>query len=1109
MRSGRVSEPEASFINEVAPGSYTAHRLVWHIMWTYSPSLANSCQQHATPQHLHLTTRRCFIGPIPQGWLKSHRKSWYKEYLSLANYSSRAATFSAGSDIAHRRQITGLDGPSASATLRHSFPQPEDAASDDEGEDADARQEPINTDEVEEHDESWNGASHRAQTSVAVKRGRKPQPRFKQRLASMNTTESAETRSFVTAPTKPRQKTQQMMTSINTRKASFVTASESCVERSKSNISADVRHASSKPDAGRGASGKGHGPAAVVEASAFDDATSSTTSLLHHGQAPAVDTPSPKSLQAKSSPLMAFSENGIDTSAEHQDPENSPDLVQQPSKVVTGGLVKFNVPGDPSHEDTDTKAKLTHVLRRRSWRHRHGQGRPGEIVKMEKMLVRIDSTMNELEPDYDENSSLKVDVRPIEKWREYVVVCRESPTEDSDYSLQMYKTRVIPAVEETDVQKRSAHELPLKRKATKINLYSSLDKTLVIWVPWRQGRAIYILRTRSAASSVEWYTFLRGVLGHPRTRTLEINVPDLSVSLQLEDPFGHLESSTDALQAAKGDEQAIAKIMEAERAVAGDLISRSMKALEESPEWSSVLDAWLKTEKMGLAWKRYDRLEWIHGANEHKMYGTMAMQKSHELELRPKRHYPTNAKIEMGVSTDEPAPVEGFLIRLTSQRGRSQRFGKMFFKRLYFTTHNQYLCYCRPAKALPPPPPRMKLDESNKVPSAGQIVEGTPLIYAVNPYPLQEGQVEWLKAGNQATRQKADSEAYKEAERNVNSMLGAEGYINLSHVVKIGKMHRGASPADENVDQGPDVDFHRDVLDTSRDDGKTDHVDDHRTFEMMLRNGLVIRLQAYDEETKNKWMTRLEKLVRYWKLRLADDMKLFQQVRQANLKTLDIDEESEAYLGQFGHKWEVTRSIASPQLFNMCGISCCRAITMAGTLYHKPRRHTTFLRCGVILCHGQLLIFHGTLRERTGKEVPHIQHERQNVIDLKDCYIYSGLITEGDLLYQNQTFDSNRPGHHALPRAYLEDGWTSTDEDTMTCFVIWQARKRSFFKSNEDGGGAKTRQRLRYVSQLGVPGRSIVFKTRSRAERDHWVMSIDMEIERLQQGEEIRIVPKK
>ena len=34
----------------------------------------------------------------------------------------------------------------------------------------------------------------------------------------------------------------------------------------------------------------------------------------------------------------------------------------------------------------------------------------------------------------------------------------------------------------------------------------------------------------------------------------------------------------------------------------------------------------------------------------------------------------------------------------------------------------------------------------------------------------------------------------------------------------------------------------------------------------------------------------------------------------------------------------------------------------------------------------------------------------------------------------------------------------------------------------------------------------MVFRTRSRAERDHWVMSISMEIERLQQAEDIRVI---
>jgi hypothetical protein len=68
--------------------------------------------------------------------------------------------------------------------------------------------------------------------------------------------------------------------------------------------------------------------------------------------------------------------------------------------------------------------------------------------------------------------------------------------------------------------------------------------------------------------------------------------------------------------------------------------------------------------------------------------------------------------------------------------------------------------------------------------------------------------------------------------------------------------------------------------------------------------------------------------------------------------------------------------------------------------------------------------------------------------------------------------------------------------------------RKSLFRAvvgeKEDGGA---RQKLRQVSRLGTPGRSIVFKCRSRAERDHWVMSVGMEIDRLQQlqDEEVRL----
>ena len=658
--------------------------------------------------------------------------------------------------------------------------------------------------------------------------------------------------------------------------------------------------------------------------------SNSMTSLIPHGESQQVKSKGPKSARSRASRSDTQPpELQNEPPEEYIDPAGSNAVQFHERRHFGTGLVHFDVSDEVANGEAQIKARLAHATRHRSLVHfRRGRVNPGEIVKMEKMLVRVDSTMQQLPPDYDENDSLRTESRTVEKWREFVVVCRASTDADTEFSLQMYKSRVIPAVEKTHVQKRSTHEIPLLPKSTKVNLYSSLDKTVVIWLPWKTGTMIFILRPRSAASSVEWYTFLHSALGWKRSPTLQINVPDLNVSLRLDDPFEKLEASRNAAQEGGGNDAVIVRTMAAEKAVASNIMKRCIAMLEDCPEWANVLDTWMKHEKMGLAWKRYDRLEWVHGANEQKMYGTLAMQKSHELELRPKQHYPTSIHGEDKTPIEEPAPVEGFLIRLTSQRGREQRFGKMFFKRLYFATHNQFLFFCRPAKALPPSPPKLPMTEGAKIPSASQIVDKTPLIYAVNPYPLNEGRLSWLKEGNSA-KQKHDQDAHDEAERKSNTLLQAEGYINLCHVIRVRNVLRGSTPADQNVDEGPDVDFHVEVDDTPEDDGKTDEFDDHRTFELVMKNSLVIRLQAYNKQTKREWMTRLHKLIKYWDIRKTDDINQYKLVRHANLEKLNVDEEMESWLGQFAKKWEVSRSEASPQLYNVCNISLCRTINVS------------------------------------------------------------------------------------------------------------------------------------------------------------------------------------
>ena len=1084
------------------PDSYTAHKL-----------------KHASPEHLHLTTRRFFIGPIPEGWLSSNRKSWYKRRLELSTYSSRKASFTAREGQAYRqRTMTGLDR-SAAARMSFSFPQPEDF--DGSAPSSDREEEPMATaDEEEEEVEEDEEPVEIEPVSTLVQEQDLPPSEYasaKSSPSSPRTVRKDVTRDAVSGPTD--------VSPSNTRAAASPEFSRQVKGHDMNEFQVQVTGSPSTQPRSRGDAGTNDGN----RLSGVSTTDTRESSLRRDGLWPQNDNVDAGSRTRLLSPIRSNSRqppksrDGARSLSKH-DPApitSNPDELQTRTRQSEG--VRFKI-GEAVADRQRRVGKRAESARNRVGKKiaRRQTLQEGTIVKMEKMLTRIDSTLQQVPDDYDENANMGLSTLQLQKWTEFMVVARRSKTSDEDdFRLQFYKTRVIPEIDDHTTKKKPYREIRLVRKSTHVNLFSSLDKSVAIWHPYKKGTRITIMKCESTAHSVEWYTFLRDALGWKRPDKLQVSVPDLGVNLQIEKPFDNVEAA--GLEA-EDVETALTKVAEAEQAVAGKIIAQCTEMLQGNPEWTSVMEHWQANIKPGLAWKRYDRLEWIHGINEQKMYGSMAMQQSYELELRPKVHYPQHAHGRRGKEHEEPPPIEGFLIRMTSQKGVHKRMGKTFFKRLYFSTHDSLLTFNRPAQATPPHPPRLQTISGTNIPSSRDIIEKTPIMYDIVPFPLNSShnQLEFLTGGDQDQINHADREAYEEARRNHANLSSSEGYINMTRIHTVRAMRWGTDSVDETLESGSDsdVDFHQSVPDTTRDDGSTSAIDDQRVFELILDNGLVVRLQAYDKHTRDEWVSRLRRLVKYWKLRKTSDVNTFKSVRATNLARLKIDEDVEAELGQFGHKWEVTRSVASPELYNICSISSCRTISLSGLLYRKARRHGTFHRCGVVLSGGKMLIYQSTLRKTSGEQVPNIHQEKQQVIDLTGCYVYSGLIVEDDLLYQNRTFDANHVGTLAsLPRVWTEDGWTSSDVDVMCCFVVWMNTRKSWFRTAGDSifgtnreettqvegvpaAGAKestgkTRARIKRVRQLGVPGRGMVFKCRSRAERDLWVLNLGIEIERL------------
>ncbi|KAF2668758.1 hypothetical protein BT63DRAFT_440855 [Microthyrium microscopicum] len=1014
-------------LGNLAADSYTAQRL-----------------QHATPEHLYRTSRRLFIGPIPKGWLRSHRKTWVEQSLKR-NYGSKVATFTASDTVTQQRRLTGL-GEDSSQSTKPSFPRPDDAVEVD--------------------------------TSVEQSRGRKGVT-IRRRGDTDQSSEPLDGAVPLSPPQVegPRDKSPQATSPLIQ-----ITQSPSIQPDSNSPVIGSGKTSTSTEDR-RVAQVDSHPGRASSTAPLISRGTNTDNARVQSGPRgilSKVKNARPRSREASTQDV---------SQADMPDPEAS-----QPRRK---SHIRFDKDIGQSAllmrarmESTDIRNKVSTALKRRYT--------DGTILKMENMLVRMDiSAQRKIPHNYDENTSQGVVSTTQKKWREYTVVCRQSgKTSEASYVLQVYKSRVIPAAEEAR-SKKPEYEIPLDNRQSRLNMYSSLDKTLVLWNSSSHGTKIYILQARAASSAVEWLTFLRGLMGFHRPAEISILIPQVGLSLRLEDPFRVM--TPDEGTSSGDEEELMASALSMEESVAPMMIKRCLEMLSGSDDWAAIIESWSRGQRIGLAWKRYDRLEWVHGIQEKKMFGTLAMIHTHDLELRPKEHYPITARTKKGKLLDEPPPVEGFLIRLTSKTGKQKSMGRYFFKRLYFATFDHFLIYSRPNNAKPPAPPSP--EGLNRGLTSEEVSKTVPIIYSVNPYPVNDNKIKWLENSNAQTIEQHDQDALDETRRKADLLKNCDGFINLCDVVKVRKVHHELDGKEIQVPtEDSEVDSDDEAID-NQEEGQVTSIDDSKTIELLLKNGLVIRLRAYDAQTKKEWKRRLRALVKYWRWRHAEDTQLYHQIRDQNLEQLGVDEEGEAWVGQFATKWELSQTYASGQLYNMCGISCCRTIHMSGPLYSKPRVHGNFTLSHCLLIPGFLLLFESAHRSTSGKVIPHIDHDKNKEIDLSDCYLYTGLLTEGDLLYRNTTFDANSPGHHALPRMWPEDAWDNWDEDVMTCFVLWKPQGKSWFRETGEG----KRARLKRVSKLGKKGNRMVFRARSRAERDHWVLAIAAEIERGAAQAEFRI----
>lgn len=778
------------------------------------------------------------------------------------------------------------------------------------------------------------------------------------------------------------------------------------------------------------------------------------------------------------------------------------------------------LPLDPRHERALNKIKavasrtkrhvrgdIHNINQRRIFQKLLRSYKIGEIIKMEKMLVLVKQAVNSNVAVFTSFTEVEpCDTRILERWKEYIVVIRSTGEYDEPVLIQFYTRREIPH-EETSKHSNDELDFTLSKNCL-VNFYSSLDKTIAIV---KKGK-IYILRPQTPSSSVRWLTFLNETLGISNPGVFKVQIPKLSISVNVK--------VTEELFQKLVDEEAnkyIRLICKRQGYHAHDspvleYLVQKIKSELTKAGYAKFVENWNnRSLVLALCWRHYDRLEWIFGETLSNLFLQHSMYSTHDLEIRVSQHYPKEVTTEATGTINEPTPIEGFLARLSSRHGNNRNFiGKQIFKFSYFFTSNQLLFFCRSYKALPPIPDYEYLTEPKFLSNPEnfeKIRSHIPPIYEHNPYEADDnGHIKWLKPNlTEEEFSQYDRFASYEYERRVVSIVRADSVIDMTDIVNVKAISAdslsAAVRAADNYAWEESLATLKDESDESKDS----------FFQIEFQNGTFFTLKARSSSIRNEWVSRLTELIKYWKLRLADDIKKIHEVKFTNIARLNIDDYMEANVGEATPKWENSRGVADPAVHNITPNAMFRPIVRCGMLYQKPKKHAVFNNYFVCLIPGFIILYKVFSRNMNGLALPTTHYKHYFTIPLNECYIYSGSTSGMDLLDRDSEIDRVNLDRNSLPRIY-KDGWISSEDEASRCFTLWFGTKRAIagkmlMKNKEaefNDYGSENPGIIKMVNRLGVTGRSVVFMCRSRQERDLWVNNIYTEVERFHKTEELK-----
>ncbi|ORY24284.1 Pleckstrin homology domain-domain-containing protein [Naematelia encephala] len=632
----------------------------------------------------------------------------------------------------------------------------------------------------------------------------------------------------------------------------------------------------------------------------------------------------------------------------------------------------------------------------------------GQVLMRDRMLVRVAYHREENIRTFDEAFQRRKPCTRLDPMEEYIVVWRKG-------RIELYSDWRTPLRERWS-GKQLCFVVPLSTTRTSLSIFNMTDMTLSLttaasrlgedmerllnstryaamkdrvknsrqanWLKrGRKGSHIFVLKIAERSRAVDWYWELWRELGGELPPRIDIFVPTFSTSVRLLVP----------------EDEEVGGRRTRQDMNPKSLIKTCWDLLDEAIDLRDLLKG-REEPDLELAWKTMDgSLDWL--AHRTTVQGKTrdwdvlaGVARGHELQLRPAQHQPRSLRLEDGTFLDEPAGIEGYLVRHTPRQ------------EVYVATHDGNMFIAEKQRARPPLKPGKE----------------TPMDIFRDVF-----------------------KAFQTSEhRRMASFIGrCTGCFDLRSISGI--------KLDAAVDQG----------------GKRS-----RCFDVSMPSG-DIRLEAHSPEIAKEWVERLEALIAYWKLRHRVD------ARQ-RMDAIALTTRADPFAGIGDQTDQILGNI-----WDWCAIKGCRSVTMAGRLYFKHGKFNKFRSRYIVLTGGCLVSFKVKSRDCF---LP-----RKNNYPLFGAYVYSGMLAQ-DELHESV----NEGGFQNTARVY-QDGLQSSDgaEDTTFCVRLpiptstWGKRRTQPWEMEEEADFFPP-------GLSSTPPALLIFRARSKLERDRWVWGINAEMER-------------